>query len=988
MHAAETPKRQLISIVPNSGLQFVDRRFNLDALPVRDCPFWEEVVGREPDENGRLPVVLRPLTQDERTRELVDPATGQTPPEEEVYKLNRVKGLEVFLDKWVPVPFFRVRARGADGAPVFDRGPTNWVRVRVHALPEPDRSGHTHCLTVVFDTGLRTRLQNRPYLAPCPSDSEEEQEFAMVAEPLQNSWFLGEGWVDEWLDELFRELKLFQKGGRPLRPDDFLHSCEHWARYLTFLALLADTGTLPRVKLIDAVSRQRRYEPISVDLVLDVGNSRTCGILIEYNQQDSFSLNDSYRLKLRDLGNPEILYERPFESRVEFAHALFGKEIISRRSGRASAFNWPSPVRIGPEAMRLAGGALGNEGMSGLSSPKRYLWDERPLVLGWRYNGTGSDGITTDPPVAGPFMAFLSEEGEVLRQLRGRAGQPAVRPKFSRSAMYTLLLTEVLMQALTQINSVDTRLNRKNSEVPRRLKRLILTMPPAMPLAEQRILRRRAEGAIKLTWDLMGWGPGSDTPVPEPRVVLNLDEASSTQFVYLYNEITQRFQGDAEALFGIWGKRRPDTGGAPSLRIASIDVGGGTTDLMITTFTIEGKRALVPVQNFREGFPIAGDDILEAVIERQVVPAIVDALRAAGVVQPQALMRQLFGGDRGGQSELDRHLRRQFVTQILEPIGLQILLSYERTPTPEGALWRRTIGSFLPPGHGPGQRVIDYVEKSAALHGAAADAFRLADVEISCDWSVTDQAVRTQLGAILADLAEVVYRYDCDVLLVSGRPSMLPAVQEIVLAKLPVMPDRLIAMHDYDVGTWYPFRDNNSRISDPKTTAAVGAMLYTLAEGYLESFLVRASQIRMKSTARFIGELEISGQIRTGNVFLSEVDLDAAAGDREKLCSIAFFAPIFIGFRQLPLERWPASPLYRMEFSNPDSTARLALPLTVKLERAAVEDGREEAREDFKITDIVDAGGDSLRPTDVRLRLQTLKSEAGYWLDTGILTIR
>ena len=73
-------------------------------------------------------------------------------------------------------------------------------------------------------------------------------------------------------------------------------------------------------------------------------------------------------------------------------------------SNRGNAFYWPSPVRVGPEAVRLATEALGNEGMTGLSSPKRYLWDERPLSQGWRYNGIAGDGITTEPPVSGPVM--------------------------------------------------------------------------------------------------------------------------------------------------------------------------------------------------------------------------------------------------------------------------------------------------------------------------------------------------------------------------------------------------------------------------------------------------------------------------------------------------------------------------------------------------------------------------------------------------------
>jgi hypothetical protein len=977
-------ERPVVSLIPHSGIQFLDFEFNLDGLPKTTRSFWEERIAGQVDSEGKIPILLRVLQFDEKANALVDPVTGQHPPETEIYQFNRARGLEPHLDKWVPLPYFRVRARGQDGAPIYDTGPTNWARIRITELKERSEGGPSHRATLAFDTGLRPREDGRPYVAPSPTDSSEEQEFAFVANERENAWFLNEAWVDQWLDELLREFRQAQRAGRPLRPEDFPHAGEHWARYLTLLDLLADAAILPRIKLIDTVSQHRRYVPIDVDLVLDVGNSRTCGILVEYNPDERLSFNDSYVLKLRDLSHPELLYERPFESKVGFSRASFGKDVVSRRSGRGNAFHWPSPVRVGPEAVRLATQALGNEGMTGLSSPKRYLWDERPVSQGWRFNGLAGDGVTTEPPVSGPFMAHLTEEGEVLRQ--ARRGQPAVRPRFSRSAMYTLLIAEILLQTIVQINAPANRADRRHAEVPRRLRRIIMTAPPAMPLAEQRIMRRRTEAAIKLAWDLLGWSEGTPHAPPEPRAMLNLDEATATQLVYLYTEATQRFQGDIEALFGLTGRVREGYGPLPCLRLASIDIGGGTTDLMITTFTVEGQQAINPQQNFREGFKLAGDDILAAIIERIVVPPILDALRASGATDAKALMRTLVGGDFGGQSELERHLRRQFVTQVLEPVGLDILHAYEsaRSRAP-GELYARSFREAV--GSGLSERLTRFLEDAA--RGAGARGFALAEVRVAADWARIDTVVRSVMRQILGDLCEVVHAYDCDILLLSGRPSRLAAIQDVVLAKLPVMPDRIVPMYQYYVGGWYPFRDANARISDPKTTAAVGAMLAALAEGHLEGFLLRTSKLRMKSTARFIGKMDISGQIKRENVLLSEIDLDKAR-DRNapQEFKVDFLAPIFLGFRQLGVERWPATPLYYMEYANPDSVARVALPLKVRVERAALdEDSPEEMKEDFVITEIEDATGSSLRKTDVMLRLQTIRAEAGYWRDTGVLTI-
>ena len=282
-----------------------------------------------------------------------------------------------------------------------------------------------------------------------------------------------------------------------------------WHGFLVFLDLLEEADILPRVRLLDTVSGKVGYDPVAVDLVLDIGNARTCGLLIEEHPGQGMNLTDSYPLALRDLGRPELIYDRPFDSRVEFARASFGRDDLSRKSGRSSAFAWPNPMRVGPEAARLAAGRQGNEGATGLSSPKRYLWDERANTQGWRFNGRGLDGTTTEPPVSGPFARFVAEDGTVLR---GRSGsQPAVRARFSRSALFTFMLAEILMQALCQINGPTTRGARRDADKPRRLRRVLLTLPPGMPVFEQQILRSRATAAVRLVWDMLLWTDGPMT---------------------------------------------------------------------------------------------------------------------------------------------------------------------------------------------------------------------------------------------------------------------------------------------------------------------------------------------------------------------------------------------------------------------------------------------------------------------------------------------
>ena len=108
------------------------------------------------------------------------------------------------------------------------------------------------------------------------------------------------------------------------------------------------------------------------------------------------------------------------------------------------------------------------------------------------------------------------------------------------------------------------------------------------------------------------------------------------------------------------------------------------------------------------------------------------------------------------------------------------------------------------------------------------------------------------------------------------------------------------------------------------------------------------------------------------------------------------YTPIYLGARQLPLERWTTTPLYRLDFT--DSVAARRAPLQVTFERTEFDDDpervtsesvlrREAMREAFTVTEVEDAEGDAMKTTDVRLRLHTLVFEDAYWIDTGLFRL-
>jgi hypothetical protein len=667
--------------------------------------------------------------------------------------------------------------------------------------------------------------------------------------------------------------------------------------------------------------------------------------------------------------------------------------------------------------------AQGTEAVSGLSSPKRYLCDIRPLNQEWRFPDRDYLEDGSPPLIDKAVRQFLNSKGDLIEQLkfdRKRYGFSvrsddligATRLTFSRSSFFTLMVAEIVCQALSMINNAGVRAHRKTKDAPRKLRRIILTLPPAMPIQEQRLLRSRAEAAVKLIWLLMDW---SRTPPPGvliPEVHVAWDEASCVQLVYLYGEVTQKLRASVVEFLRLVGRERPfaepeqlaaaNARPEPSVRIASIDVGGGTTDLMITTYYQEGNVAIKPVQNFREGFRIAGDDILKGVIERLVLPGIEVGLKETGHRDPRGFLLERFGGDRANMPEQEKHLRRQFVVRILEPIALRMLAEAESaTPLQETTRPVRSFSDFFTGGNGVTEgailqeRILEFLEGSARAQGATK--FGLKECRFVIDFSVVRQVVASVLDHVFDNLGEAVHEFDCDVVLLSGRASKIPGVVDLLVNKLAVSPDRVIPLHQYQVGTWYPFRDrDNRRIGDPKTTTAVGGMLCALAESQLTNFTLLTNRLGLRSTAKYLGELDIMGRLPNERIYFSELDLDNKDRAREQRASFEYYAPMRLGYRQLPIERWIATPLYRLRMRSGLETTHLRLPVEITVEREANgsaidEDSEaliksESMKEEFKIGDAFDSDGTDVK-NKIELVLDTLSSEQGYWLDTGILSI-
>ena len=613
---------------------------------------------------------------DQDRGELGDAVTGELCEEENLFAVKFADALQVFKDQWLPIPFLKEKGDDPEGHVIHEAGPSNWVRMRVCPLPEPDEYKFTHRVVLLIDTALTKDAAGAGYVAPVLADSEHRVNFSFAHNVVSNSWLLNQEWIRKWLWQGSREG--VKRSKRRLRPPKRENGDEFgnlpWGYYLTLLSGLAKAIDFPKLRLIDNVSstaQARAKEDgafVDVDLVLDIGNSRTCGVLIEDPARHSRLLHDSTILELRDLTLPYLIENKPFPSRVEFRKSDFGDERLSRMSGRRVGFQWPSFLRVGPEAVRLNARRFGNEGLSGLSAPKRYLWDCNAMSHPWIENNADNDRQAPESPVYGPQSSFLSANGDVISELEA-AATPAISPQFSRSSLFTLMLAELVLHARAQVNSVDHRTQSKLQDVPRRLRRVILTIPTGTPVRERQLFEQRARHARGLILDILGLrGTAVEA---ELEFIVWIDEATCTQIVYLYSEIFGRYKRSPAEVINILGGNHKD-----AIRVASLDIGGGTTDLTITTYrATEAGGTLRPSQNFCEGFRRAGDDILQAIVARHVLPALVKGARSAGSAMGFELIRRWMS--ESSRSAPMRQKRALFVNQVLAPIGIAVIEAHE-----------------------------------------------------------------------------------------------------------------------------------------------------------------------------------------------------------------------------------------------------------------------------------------------------------------------
>lgn len=733
-------------------------------------------------------------------------------------------------------------------------------------------------------------------------------------------------------------------------------------------------------------------DPKAVDLVVDLGNSRTGALLLEptgdrlANPPLPFVLVNRHRLDAWDERGEfdRARAERWFSSRTHWCTAPY------RPPGRVSrvryksvrgwfgtdARKWEESVtpdlfrdlsmaRMGREAEDVtlairAGGDL----RTGVSSPKRYLWADD---AGWL---EGADWFMADPDdrsatgahaarLHGPLLRFLPEDDrdDLLAGAPADAPEAPPRPRHAPRTLMVAALYELLCQAYTAINSTAYRVAAGDPARPRQLRSLTLTYPSGMVSEERARLELQAKKAARIFRETLGRGAGD-----EPHVTLEIDEASATHITYIWSEL-QMTGLDPALWFSLVGAR-------DEVRIACIDIGGGTTDFMVARYTFARgvPDSIVGEVLERDGVAVAGDHLVKNLLETVVVPAFASAV---GLGRDAAKL--LFGPETPHNLSL-RAERINWLNRMLVPLARRYL--DHAADDDRRAEISHTDASIVPP------EVLDSLE--AGLRRLRRDGDRggpslRQPLGLTYDPAELDRAVLDVFRDVLLDFGRRIVDHGCDIVLLAGQPTKLATIQRLVHLILPLAPSRIIPLHRHYAGSWYPFQDRQGRepgaIVDPKSAVVVGAAIHFLAKyGMLGTVKFAMND----ATRRRSYHWGVINEATSGIVF----PLSRPGDSRHVHEFVASQRHVQIG-RSLhadPSAR--ASPVYLLRI---DSEGQLGdIDVRVRLRRVPPATESDEETLELDAASGTVAGREAIRGENVTLRLRTLPHDK-FYLDAGAL---
>ncbi len=798
-------------------------------------------------------------------------------------------------------------------------------------------------------------------------------------------------------------------------------------------------------------------DPKDVHFVVDFGNSRSGGLLLEFRGQEPlmhpFHLINRHKLDAWNSQGELTFKDDEFDDASEASYwfssktqwcaapylpaskistteyrsikktreTFFGKreeEIVQEVTVfvEPKTFQDISMVRMGDEADDLAI-AMRVDGAvrTSLSSPKRYLWAQDDSWLegaNWHMADPWGRLNPTDhaATLQGPLLAYLPEKYTDADPAPNQEPAPH-RPRHAPNTMMVAALYELLSQAYTYINSLAYRKTTGEVARMRTLRSLTLSFPTGMIAPEKELFEVQARKAIKIFRQTLG--RQQDV---EPDFKFSVDEASAVHLTYIWSEV--RKLGQKPGLwFSIMGRRRggaarldeekngeqappTQTGdrpgpnrptrpsrpgrrklaaasvGGPELRIACIDIGGGTSDLMIAKYVCDTQVALDCIQGeilHKDGISLAGDHLIKRLLERIIVPAFVEATILDDPETQRLIALHLFGPEVPGNREF-RAQRINWMNRLFVPLAQAYLeravensdeeISHTNEEIVDSAVW------------GQLQETLNSLYGSGNYHVQQA-------LGLEYDPELFEDVVHEVFNGLLFDFCESIVEHQADVVLLAGQPTKLQYVQELVKTNLPLPRSRIIPMYQRYAGNWYPYQNPDGLdpgvIVDPKSAVVVGAAIeFAAKHGMLSKFNFSMTDVAGKKSY-FWGIMAAGvATINTPNILFECLADDAKPRSEQRTFRVTN-RRVVIGRKRRAYEHAQASPIYVIIVDTERRIAEIEIEITI--ERKPATPNSEETLNMIRVEGVV-AGQPAELGRNVRFEWRTLADEQ-YFLDTG-----
>jgi hypothetical protein len=382
---------------------------------------------------------------------------------------------------------------------------------------------------------------------------------------------------------------------------------------------------------------------------------------------------------------------------------------------------------------------------------------------------------------------------------------------------------------------------------------------------------------------------------------------------------------------------------------------------------------------YRDSSTTAGDALVRRVIERVLLPAIGARLDNAQRTTFAAMLAK----EKGSQCAAWNRITRQvFLPIVYAWLSAAAKASVPRDPAPRPDELHISGTLF---------NEFNFFCRTAGLPEGLLDPGTVLNYDREC----LARCIRENFAGLFASLAKVSEAFDCDLALVSGKPSELEALKQLLCSELPLLPQRIVFLKNVAVGQWYPL-STDGRIHDAKAVTVAGAALdQAIRSGLFENprwHLTRTVSPYLLCR-NYWGTMPIGAGTAFRQVLLTPVDMEQAG------CRLHIGARL--GRRLLPAETRP-EPVYQLRWRDQrryketgrdgvsarlEVTLRRVLPAPVpdrEFSPAALSESVE-----LTAAKAVDHSGCEIpwsgrlvTANDVELALCTLETDS-HWLDAG-----